>query len=104
MKMRFSTLVYRIVLLAILTGTNPRSWGQSATTGALTGTVTDSNGAAIPNVTVTLTNTGTAQIQKTATNDMGLFGFSLLPPGTYEVEFAAAGFKTSGMPSLIVDV
>src|SRR5450755_4101844 len=80
------------------------SWAQSGTTGALTGTVVDAKGAAVPNVTVTLSNAATGQSQTAMTGANGLFGFSLLPPGTYEVDFSAKGFKTSQAKSVVVNV
>ncbi len=47
-------------------------FAQSASTGALTGTVTDSSGAVIPGVTVTATNQGTGQERSDTTNAEGL--------------------------------
>lgn len=93
-----------ILASAALLGCVSFSWAQSATTGALTGTVTDEKGAVAPAVTVTLTNTATGQMQTTMTNGSGLFGFSLLPPGTYEVSFTARGFKTAVAMPVIVNV
>src|ERR1700730_5986616 len=61
-------------------------FGQSAGTGALTGTVTDPSGASAPNVTVTLTSLETNQVRTTTTGTDGSYRFSLLPPGTYRVK------------------
>ena len=100
-----AALMLRAVVIAVLAGcTCSFVWAQSATTGALTGTVTDPNGAVVPDVTVTLINTGTGKTQTTMTNEGGLFGFSLLSPGTYEVDFSAQGFKTSQAVSVVVNV
>jgi hypothetical protein len=79
------------------------SLAQSATTGALTGTVTDPSGAVISGATVTATNIGTGQERTAATDATGAFKFSLLPPGNYSVKFAASGFKTSEVPSVTVN-
>ena len=97
-------LIFWTLLMAILGGAGSSLWAQSATTGALTGTVTDSTGAAIPGATVTLTNTATGQTQTTRTEANGLYGFSLLSPGTCDMTFSAEGFKTSQAVSLIVNV
>lgn len=67
--------------------------GQSAGTGALTGTVRDPTGAVVPNAMVTLTSTDTNQVRNTVTGADGNYKFSLLQPGTYRVRFAAVGFK-----------
>jgi hypothetical protein len=82
----------------------PALLGQSAGTGALTGTVTDPSGAIVPNVTVTLTNPETGQERTATTGADGAYRFSLLPPGTYKIRFTATGFKTSEVPSVTVNV
>src|ERR1043166_4414015 len=80
------------------------AWCQSSTTGGLAGTVTNPAGAAIPNVTLALTNAATQQVHTTTTGANGNYTFSLLPPGSYAVEFAAQGFKTAQMAAVIVNV
>jgi hypothetical protein len=77
---------------------------QSATTGALTGTVTDPSGAVVSGAAVTATNVGTGQERTTTTDASGSFKLSLLPPGNYRVKFSASGFKTSEVPSITVNV
>ena len=52
---------------------------QSAGTAGLTGTVTDQSGAAVPNVTVTLTSNDTNQVRTAATGGDGQYKFTLLP-------------------------
>ena len=79
-------------------------WAQSASTGALTGVVTDPSGAVIGGATVTLTNIGTGQTRTATTNTNGNYTFSLIPPGTYSIKFEAPGFKTSTVPSVTVNV
>ena len=77
---------------------------QSAGTGALTGTVTDSSGGVIPNVTVTLTSVDTNQTRTIETGGNGGYKFALLPPGTYRVRFSATGFKTAEVSAVTVNV
>ena len=77
---------------------------QSATTGALTGTVTDPSGAVISNATVTATNAGTGQSRTAATDANGSYMLSLLPPGNYRITFSASGFNTAEVPSITIDV
>ncbi len=79
-------------------------WAQSATTGALRGTVVDPAGQVVPGVTITLVNPTTGQSQTTTTDAKGLYGFSLLSPGTYDVDFSMPGFKTSRASSVVVNV
>src|SRR5271157_5664376 len=77
---------------------------QTAATGALVGTVTDSTGGVIPNVTVTLTSTDTNQVRTATTGAAGAYRFGLLPPGDYKLRFSAAGFKTAELASVTVNV
>ena len=94
----------RTLLLIAFVSASPFLRGQSATTGALQGTVVDPTGAAVPGVTVTLVNPTTGQTQTTTTDAKGLYTFSLLSPGTYEVDFSAQGFKISRAASVAVNV
>jgi Carboxypeptidase regulatory-like domain len=89
---------------ALLLSPEPRLEAQSAGTGALAGTVTDSTGAVIPNAQVTITNTETNQSRNTVTGTDGTYKFALLPPGTYRVRFMATGFKVAEVPSVTVNV
>src|SRR5579862_97874 len=82
----------------------PSLTAQSAGTSALAGTVTDPTGAAIPNATVTITNNGTGQTRTATTGADGTYRFTLLPPGTYKVTFAANGFKTAEVASETLNV
>ena len=61
--------------------------------GTITGTVTDSSGAAVPGATVTATNLGTGEPHNTTTSDQGVYTFAQLPVGTYEVHVKQASFK-----------
>lgn len=63
------------------------------TTGQLSGTVTDPNGAVVAGVTVKITNIGTNLERETTTGDDGNFSFQLLPPGRYRVETTTSGFQ-----------
>ena len=77
---------------------------QSATTGALGGSVWNSAGAAIPGAAVTATNVATNQAHMSSTGASGGFQFSMLPPGAYEVRFWAQGFKTSRLAAVTVNI
>lgn len=98
-----ATCVLLVCLVALFLCV-PAAFAQSATTGGLTGTVTDPSGAVISGATVTATNLGTGQARTTTTDSNGSYKFSLLPPGNYAVSFVAPGFKTSEIPSVTVNV
>ena len=82
----------------------PQLAGQSAGTAGLSGTVTDPSGAAVPTVTVTLTNADTNQARTSNTGSDGVYKFSLIPPGRYNVRFAATGFKTAEVNQITLNV
>jgi len=104
MSLKGLAFALRAFLAVFLCGCVSCLWAQSSTTGGLTGTVTDSIGAAVPSVTVKLVNLATNQTQITMTDANGGYGFSLLPTGIFGVNFSAQGFKTSQLASVAVNV
>src|SRR5712692_5008701 len=62
-------------------------------TGSLSGTVTDPNGASIPNAKVSVTGTETGFKEETLASEAGLYVFPRLPVGMYEVIAEQPGFK-----------
>jgi hypothetical protein len=94
-----------VMLLAVLLIVcAPVLLAQSAGTSGLGGTITDPSGAAIPNVTVTITSNDTGQTRTTTTGPDGVYKFTLLQPGSYKIRFAAAGFKTSEIGAVTLNV
>ena len=64
-----------------------------STTARLTGTVVDSNGAVVPDATVTLTNEETNISFTTETTSAGTYSFDALQVGSYSVTVEKQGFK-----------
>src|SRR5258708_263882 len=62
-------------------------------TGSILGTVTDSSGAAVASAKVVVTNASTNAKIEVITNAEGDFTAPLLPPGSYSIAVAAAGFR-----------
>ena len=72
------------------------SFAQSQIGGAsLNGTVTDPSGASVPNAKVTATNTATGLTRTTQTSDSGLYNFTGLPVGAYDLTVDARDSRRS---------
>ncbi|MGD0776629.1 MAG: TonB-dependent receptor [Candidatus Solibacter sp.] len=61
--------------------------------GALTGSVTDPVGAAVPQVVIKATNIETGATAQTTTDETGLYNIFSLIPGSYKLEAQKAGFE-----------
>src|SRR5216684_8492217 len=89
-----------LVVLALSVG----AFAQGGS-GQLTGLVTDSTGAVVSGVEVKLTNSATGEVRATVTTPAGIYGFPALPiVGTYTLEIAAKGFKSSKVQNVVVSV
>jgi hypothetical protein len=73
-----------------------------ATTGSIGGTVADTNGAGVPNATVTAT--GARGSRSATTNDAGVFAIENLIPGNYSVSVEQQGFKKTTLSDVTVFV
>jgi carboxypeptidase family protein len=80
-----------LVVLAIVLS----AWIANAqsTTGTISGHVSDSQGLALPGVTVTVASPNLQGVRSTVTSEIGDYVISLLPPGNYTVSFDLSGFQ-----------
>lgn len=78
-------------------------YGQSDR-GSITGIVTDSSGAAVPHVKVTVTNTATNTVRENQTTDTGRYVFQELPAGTYNVSIQHTGFRAYKQEGITIGV
>ncbi len=76
------------------------------TTSRVTGTVTDTSGAAVAGALVTLTVEGTSRGLTSMTNDNGVYLFDLIQPGTYTLSVEKEGFNkyVSSGNSVLVNI
>lgn len=77
---------------------------QGSSAGTITGAMTDPTGAAIPGADVTVRNVATNFTRDMKTADAGIYTFSNLPIGNYELRFSAAGFKAVLVADIILEV
>ena len=66
---------------------------QSSTSGNITGTVRDQQGAAVPKVEITILEENTGASRTVNTNDEGFFSAPGLPAGRYSISASPQGFK-----------
>lgn len=81
----------------------PASPQAGAANGAISGTLTDSSNAAIPDVTITAKNLQTGFTRTVTTDATGTYNVPLLPPGTYGLLVEKAGFATLNRTGVTVD-
>lgn len=73
-------------------------------TATVVGTVTDSTGAIVPNVKVTITNVGTSVTRAVVTNSAGNYSAPELSIGQYSVRAEYEGFKTYERSGIVLNV
>src|SRR5438105_4195191 len=78
--------------------------GWSQTTATIVGTVTDSSGAVVPNVSITVTSQDTGLTRKAISNQAGYYAAPLLPVGQYSIAAEATGFKKKTITGIVVQV
>ena len=97
----------RSLLLAVvlyLSSASPALYAQDIQTkGSISGTIVDINGAAIPNVKVTITGQKTID-RVVITNDESVFEVQRLTPGIYLLKAEQIGFKTTSLSDVEVFV
>jgi len=69
---------------------------------SIQGTVTDPDGAVIPNATLTLKNNETGSLLTATSNAAGVYNFGALPPARFTLTASAAGFKQKVLDNLSI--
>src|SRR5579884_3698059 len=70
--------------------------------GTITGTITDAQGAAVPNAKVLITETATGLTYDATTDASGTYTRPLLKPGNYMVDVQAPGFERAEQKDVVV--
>jgi hypothetical protein len=82
-----------VLALLVLSGAPQPGLAQSASSGAVSGTVTDPANAVVLGAKITATNQATGEKRTVDSGAAGAYLLPFLPPGTYSVEASAKGFK-----------
>jgi hypothetical protein len=75
-----------------------------AFTATLAGTVRDTSGGVVPKAKVTLEDSERGIVRSFTTGSVGTYVFSLVPPGTYTLRVAGAGFKDYLQKGIVLTV
>ena len=92
-------LVVSLVLTTCIMG-----FGQSTTTGAIGGVVTNPNEEVVPGAVITVRNIETNKEDSANTDEQGRFRIVNLQPGTYAVTVNASGFSPFTQERTVVEV
>lgn len=93
------------IVLFCLFGLAPKPLhAQTATSGLISGTVTDPSNAIILNANVALEEHGTNATQSTVTDATGHYVFAAVAPGEYTLRVSATGFQTTVVADMHVEV
>jgi len=83
---------FLLILLMALVAT--MVFAQTETTGDLTGVVKDSSGAVVAGATVIATSLSTGETRTVTSNNSGVYRFSLLKPGVFQVSASSSSLKS----------
>jgi hypothetical protein len=101
MKFRFSSHIALLLIVLSLLGNSVPA--QSTTTGRLTGTVTDAQGALIGGAQIVAKNSQTQAEFKAKSTDEGGWTIPSIPNGAYIVTITAQGFKATVVQNVNVE-
>ena len=93
--------LFAVTLLGVL---QPSALSQTAGAGSLTGTLTDSSGAVVPEAEIIVLKEDTGAERRVTTNGAGIYAAAFLRPGHYEVSAAKTGFAKVLRKGLILGV
>ncbi len=96
--------LFTLGLLAFAFMISGRSGAQTPGTGAISGTVSDSNDRKIASADIVAVDQANGTTRKVETSEAGLFRFALLPPGVYDLKVARDGFSAKTLASILVTV
>jgi Carboxypeptidase regulatory-like domain len=103
MKNSLRVVCWVAVSLALAFSGAQKVVGQEVTA-TVTGTVTDSSGAAVVGAMVNVKSVERGVVYSATTNEVGLYRIPQLPVGTYEVRVEKAGFSSVAYPAFTLSL
>lgn len=101
MSKRFFVFVLQVIVMTLALTILARA---QRTSGLITGTITDSTGAVIPDAQVVLTNQATGVQRRAISDSGGYYSVPELQPGVYDVSVSKPGFATEKLGSVHLEV
>jgi hypothetical protein len=95
-------IVRTVLFLLAFAGAAASPANAQGLSGQIGGSVIDSSNAAVPGATVTVSNTATAVTRTTTTDGAGLFVFTNLFAGTYDLRVTLSGFKIREQKGIVL--
>jgi outer membrane receptor protein involved in Fe transport len=102
--MTFKRLITAALSAYLFAAFSSIGFAQSATDGAIGGTIVDRTGSAVPAAKVVIHSNDTNLEQAATADSEGSFRVTHLAPGSYTVTITAAGFDTYKAPGAVVEV
>jgi len=100
MRIKYKRVLLAITMMALVANLALPVLAQNPT-GAIRGTVTDPQGAIVPNATVTVTNKATGETRNINTGADGIYAVENMMPGAYEIKIEAQGFSTQVITAMV---
>jgi len=95
-------LSVRLLFVMLLAG-GVLAWSQ-ATTGSISGHVTDPAGSVLQGAQIAVHDVDTGIVTTATTDQSGEFTLTALPPGHYTIDVGAAGFATATVPAFELSI
>jgi hypothetical protein len=89
----FKTLLFFVLAFGLVSSFASNAAAQSSTTGAISGTILDASGGAVPDANVTLSNRGTGTVYTAVTDNSGAYTFPIVPPAEYMLTVEKQNFR-----------
>jgi len=92
------------ILVVILALVGAGTAAAQNTSGAIAGTITDTQGGVLPGVSITVTNSETGVARTSVTEGDGRYRFAGLQPGRYDLRAELQGFSTVEVKNLVLTI
>ena len=97
-------MLLRLFLLSTILMSSAHLLSGQAMDGNLTGTISDPSGSALKGATLDLFNGATGVRFSTQSSDAGVYRFTNVLPGRYQLTATLAGFQAGGVQNLAIEL